>query len=919
MPRPRVTRLAVAIAVTAPLVMSGCATLSTDKETAAIAAAAAQAVAKDATSASQGSAPGAAPAPGAPSAAAGAAAAALAAAAAAQAHKPFADVVKDAKETPGLFPVYQKDDKTWIEIAPDQFDHPFFFSWNLSRGLGEKFIYGGLMGDSDIVVFHRMGNTIQLIAKNEVYFASQGKPQARAVAEAFTDSLVAAAPVASQPHPERKSVLVDLNALVLSDIPGANGFLERTYRQGYTFDSRNSSIVKTRATPDLLAVEVSAHYALGRVIQPPPTPGPMTTPPPATIPDIRSMFLGFYYNFAKLPDTPMHPRVADDRIGYFVTSRFDFADDNKISPRINYIQRWRLEKKDPNAELSEPKEPIVFWLDRNIPEKYRPTIVAGVLEWNKAFEKIGFKNAIQARVQPDDADFDTLDARHASIRWMTTARPSFGGIGPSQVDPRTGEILDADIGIDPVRFRNRRFARVEQIPEPAAIRGFLKHSEYLCQEDEYAAQELGFAMDLLEARGDIDPDGPEAEQFVLDDLKEVVMHEVGHTLGLRHNFRASTVYTQQELDDPAFTKTHGVSGSVMEYNAINIAAKGEKQGAYNQTTLGPYDYWAIEYGYEDIPQDREAGELKKIAAQSSEPLLAFATDEDAAFAIDPEANQSDLGSDPLEFARRRFTLVQEMWDRWQTRKLKDGESYAVLRRVVERGLATMTGASATIAKYIGGVTTLRDHVGSPRAPLTPVDTLRQREALRIIADGLFSADSFRFKPAFMRRVQVDWLDRNDIYDAGLSTTTVDYSLGTQVLNAQRKVLNQLMSDAVAQRILDSEVKAGDRNQTLRLSELYTTLHEAIWSELKTGRDITPLRRNLQREHLQRIANALLRPAGTTPADARSLEREEAKALRGEIAAAQNRPGYSKETRAHLAEALTQLDQALKAPLVRQAV
>ena len=171
----------------------------------------------------------------------------------------------------------------------------------------------------------------------------------------------------------------------------------------------------------------------------------------------------------------------------------------------------------------------------------------------------------------------------------------------------------------------------------------------------------------------------------------------------------------------------------------------------------------------------------------------------------------------------------------------------------------------------------------------------------------------------MRRVQVDWLDRNDIYDVGLSTATVDYSLATQVLNAQRKVLNQLMSDAVAQRILDSEVKASDPNKTVRLSELYSTLKDSIWSELKTGREITPLRRNLQREHLQRVANALLRPAGPMPADSRSLLREDAKALRREIAAAQNRPGCSKETRAHLAEALTQLDEALKAPLVRQAV
>jgi hypothetical protein len=397
------------------------------------------------------------------------------------------------------------------------------------------------------------------------------------------------------------------------------------------------------------------------------------------------------------------------------------------------------------------------------------------------------------------------------------------------------------------------------------------------------------------------------------------MHEVGHTLGLRHNFRASTIYTQSQLDDSAFTATNGISGSVMEYNAVNIAAKGGKQGTYGMKVLGPYDYWAIEYGYKEIAPDQETDELKRVAARNNEPMLAYATDEDAAFAIDPEANQSDLGIDPLDFARRRFTLVQEMWDRWQSRTLKPGENYTVLRRIVERGLIVMTGASTNVAKYIGGVTTLRDHAGSPRAPLTPIESARQREALKIIANGLFSADSFRFKPEFMRRVQVDWLDRNDIFDIGLSTPSVDYSLGTQVLTAQRKVLAQLLSDGVAQRLLDSEVKYADPRSAMRLSEVYDTMKDSIWSELRTGRDITPLRRNLQREHLARLANVLLRPSASMPADARALQREEAKDLRREIAAAQGRPGFSKEARAHLSEALTQLDEALKAPIVRQAV
>ena len=328
------------------------------------------------------------------------------------------------------------------------------------------------MWDSDLVAFRRQGTLVQLVALNMRYFAQPKTPQARGVRESFSDSLVGSVPAASQPHPERKSVLIEVNALLLADIPGANGWLERTYRQSYSFDARNSTLAKARTTPELTSFDVNAHYSLSRVIQPPATPGATPpTPPPATVPDIRSLFLGFYYNFAQLPDEPMPPRIADDRVGYFSTSRFDYTNDSALTPRVNYVNRWRLEKKDPAAALSEPKQPIVFWLDRNIPERYRATVVAGVLEWNKAFEKIGFKDAIEARIQPDDADWETLDARHASIRWMTTARPAFGGIGPSQVDPRTGEILDADIGIDPARLRGRRIQRVEQVPLPIGPAG----------------------------------------------------------------------------------------------------------------------------------------------------------------------------------------------------------------------------------------------------------------------------------------------------------------------------------------------------------------------------------------------------------------------------------------------------------------
>ena len=184
-----------------------------------------------------------------------------------------------------------------------------------------------------------------------------------------------------------------------------------------------------RSTPTFISLNVTAHYALSRVATP--AAGQAAPEPLSTVPDIRSLFLGFHYSIAKLPDAPMRPRLADNRIGYFTTDRWDFTTDDRRIPIYHYANRWRLAKKDPAAALSEPREPIVYWIDRSVPDRYRSAIRDGVLEWNKAFERIGYKDAIKVEIQPDDADFNTSDIRHASIRWMTNTKGTFNAIGPS--------------------------------------------------------------------------------------------------------------------------------------------------------------------------------------------------------------------------------------------------------------------------------------------------------------------------------------------------------------------------------------------------------------------------------------------------------------------------------------------------------
>jgi hypothetical protein len=279
----------------------------------------------------------------------------------------------------------------------------------------------------------------------------------------------------------------------------------------------------------------------------------------------------------------------------------------------------------------------------------------------------------------------------------------------------------------------------------------------------------------------------------------------------------------------------------------------------------------------------------------------------------------DLGRDPLEFVARRIRLARELIERWQDRELKPGQDYSILRRNVGRSLTVVGTSSLIAARYVGGLTVVRDHAGSPRPPLYPIAPQRQRDALALLASGLFSFDSFHFKPEFMQRLTQDYLDRDDIFDVGLTAPGIDYSLPTQVLAIQKSVLNQLLSDTVAQRILDSQAKLPKPAQAFRLSELYAGLHQAIWSELKTGRDIDLFRRNLQREHVNRIASALVRPSGAMPADARSQLRVQARQLRAEVAAAQAKGGFSPEARAHLEETLSTLDEALKAQLTRQGV
>lgn len=929
------------------LLLASCATVTPAPTTVATGSTPVGAPASSATSATVANGATTTPAAGAATAAGRPPGAAPAGAAAPGAPRPFADVIKDAKEQSGMFTLWTKDEKVWIEIKPEQFDQLFYLQSNLSRGVMSDTATSTAraMLRGNIITFKKIGNNVQLIAKNFSNFAKAATPIALATAEGTSDSLLSAASVVSLPHPERKSVLVEANALLLGDIPMITYSLDNVYRAGYSLDRANSYFHETQARADATTFDVTAHFSVAKlpVPSPSPTPSPVPQPRPISgVPDARSFFLGIYYTLSKLPDEPMHARAADGRIGHFNQPQWDFSDNQSAFARKYVVNRWRLEKKDPSAALSEPKKPIVYWLDKNIPVEYRESVKAGVLEWNKAFEKIGFKDAIRVQQQPDDATWSTNDTGHASVRWYVDYSDGALAVGPSRIDPRTGEILDADITIGNGWVTLPRRRALEQYPRPMpamtssasglqgddTVASFMPRTKAplprdihvgddpsyeLCSYGQSAIEEASFALDLLALRAGDTLDPKEAERIMHATLKDVVTHEVGHTLGFRHNFRASTIYTQAQLNDPAFTRANGLGGSVMDYNAFNVALDKEPQGEYVMSTLGPYDYWAVEYAYKELPAASEREELAKIAARSNEPLLAYGTDEELAGdldGMDPLVNQRDIGGDPLEFARRRVQLSRELFDRLQARQLPAGESYDVLTRNFVSGLAQLGLAFEVGSKYVGGVVYLRDQAGSNRAPLSPIPVEKQRAALKLITDNLFAANGFNLKPEFVSRLTEGTLDRGYM-------PPVDRSLDMTLLAMQTQTLDRLLSPRVAERIQNSRNKLASADAALTLDELYSTLTRAIWGDGPGTSDVTPARRALQREHVRRLAAAISKPGiGTAAGDARALHRLNAKTLLAKAQQAKGNSRLSAQTRAHLDEISDTLDAALKAQATR---
>ncbi|MEQ9467307.1 MAG: zinc-dependent metalloprotease [Ekhidna sp.] len=563
--------------------------------------------------------------------------------------------------------------------------------------------------------------------------------------------------------------------------------------------------------------------------------------------DPRFLSVKVYNTIIKMPENDYRPRFDDPRVGYFGQRVTDMVD-RSATPFRDMISRWHLVKKDPNAELSEPVEPIVWWIENTTPEDFREPIKQGILRWNRAFEQAGFKNAMVVKIQPDDAEWDADDIRYNVIRWVSLPRGLYGGaFGPSFFNPRTGQMLGADV-IMYYGFIRAQITENDIYSSSSSSAPERFNAKHCAFASELAANfNAGRTMIQALGRGEA-----EEKELINQSLMMLSLHEVGHTLGLNHNFKASHFLDNEKIHDKEFTSTNGMTGSVMDYSGVNLALDPKKQGLYYEVTPGPYDKWAIEYGYKVFdPKEEEAG-LNEILSRSTQPELLFGNDADDMRApgrgIDPRAQTWDQTSQPIEYAIDRFKLIDQSLKGLMEKVAKENASYQYFNNSYNFLTRDWWVGLTAISRYPGGVYVDRAFIGQEGAtkPFTPVPYALQKRAMKAINTYGFSPNAMKTPSEVYNYLQ------NQRRGFDFWGQTEDPKIHDRILAFQQNILNHMMHARTWQRIIDTEMYGN----TYKLSEYATDMTDGIFSEDISG-SVNYRRQNLQTEYVNRLVGILM--------------------------------------------------------------
>jgi hypothetical protein len=842
----------------------------------------------------------------------------------------WAKATKDSKPVDGLFRIY-KGKSTWhLQLNPDQLDRQYLMSLTVGRGIGSKFLVGGLLLYETVIRFQKAGDKVLLLKDDPRFVAPGDSSLMRSIQLSFAPSVAHSFKIAGE---SKDTLLVDFTELVLSDFAGITEFWAEDFGGKPRVDDKRSTLGALQAFPK--NVEMDGNLTL--------IPGNREKAQVRTVSDDRYVPVTVHYALMDLPEPGYTPRLLDDRVGYFPTSLKDFTRDDNESYFVHYANRWRLQKKDPSAALSEPVQPIVFYIENTIPEKWRPYIKEGVEAWNKAFEAAGFKNAILAKDQPDDPEWDAADVRYSSIRWISSSEPSFGAIGPSRIDPRTGEIFDADILIEAswiLGHKNtyRRWAGPETVeealdgmPRAALAKGFNRNT---CRYGMGAFDNANLVNVSMHLDGLLPPDQPVPDEFIGQSLVELTLHEVGHTLGLRHNFQSSVSVPADRLGDREWVMTRGITGSVMDYPTPYVEENAKSGHLYYTQVPGPYDIWAIRYGYTPTvaasPWD-EKSFLQDIAEESSKPGHEYGTDEDTypLFALDPRNNIFDLGNDPLDFGERRANYLSALWSKpdYTKRVLAEGDGYQSLRGSVTTLMFQYARSLSFGLKYVGGQTVSRAHYGDPGAPqpLSPVAAAEQRRALQFLTKMALGPEAMQCSPALLNQLLGS---RNWDWETNLFQERIDFPYYQYKLGLQEAVLFRLLEPYRLVRIREAETR---QSNALTVSELFQELTGAVWGEFGVGsmnalarqspavamRATTgpDTRRDLQRFYVDLLIDWVVNPAAPGTDDARALARLHLTRIDAACARGLTGPAAASDVvQAHLLETRARIRRAFEAQM-----